>query len=67
VLVTPRKEEPQINGVEHVMSIASPGPARTGVLVRLYDRLNTNADWLPAGLGVLASIINPKGIDGDPP
>ena len=67
----------QINGVEHVMSIASPGLAvltvqfkvgvsRTDALVRLYDTVNSNADWLPAGLGVLAPIIKPKGIDDVP-
>ena len=67
----------QINGVEHVMSIASPGlavltvqfkvgVARTDALVRLYDTVNSNADWLPAGLGVLAPIIKPKGIDDVP-
>ncbi|MDL2338756.1 MAG: efflux RND transporter permease subunit, partial [Pseudomonadota bacterium] len=67
----------QINGVEHVMSVASPGLAvltvqfkvgvpRTDALVRLYDTVNSNADWLPAGLGVLAPIIKPKGIDDVP-
>ena len=67
----------QINGVEHVMSVASPGlavltvqfkvgVARTDALVRLYDTVNSNADWLPTGLGVLAPIIKPKGIDDVP-
>ena len=67
----------QINGVEHVMSVAHPGlavltvqfkvgVARTDALVRLYDTVNSNADWLPAGLGVLAPIIKPKGIDDVP-
>ena len=67
----------QINGVEHVISVASPGLAvltvqfkvgvpRTDALVRLYDTVNSNADWLPAGLGVLAPIIKPKGIDDVP-
>jgi multidrug efflux pump subunit AcrB len=67
----------QIKGVEHVMSIASPGLAvltvqfkvgveRTDALVRLYDTVNSNADWLPAGLGVSAPIIKPKGIDDVP-
>ena len=67
----------QINGVEHVMSIASPalavltvqfkvGVPRTEALVRLYDTVNSNADWLPAGLGVLAPIIKPKGIEDVP-
>jgi multidrug efflux pump subunit AcrB len=67
----------QINGVEHVMSMSSPGlavltvqfkvgVARTDALVRLYDTVNSNADWLPAGLGVLPPIIKPKGIDDVP-
>ena len=71
----------QIDGVEHVMSISSPGLAvmtvqfkvgvpRTEALVRLYDTINSNADWLPkspnGGLGVLAPIIKPKGIDDVP-
>ena len=67
----------QIDGVEHVMSISNPGLAvmtvqfkvgvpRTEALVRLYDTINSNADWLPKGLGVLAPIIKPKGIDDVP-
>jgi len=67
----------QIDGVEHVMSISSPGLAvmtvqfkvgvpRTEALVRLYDTVNSNADWLPRGLGVLDPIIKPKGIDDVP-
>jgi multidrug efflux pump subunit AcrB len=67
----------QISGVEHVMSMSSPGLAvmtvqfkvgvpRTEALVRLYDTVNSNADWLPKGLGVLAPIIKPKGIDDVP-
>ena len=67
----------QISGVEHVMSVSRPGMAvvtvqfevgvpRTEALVRLYDTVNSNADWLPAGLGVLPPIIKPKGIDDVP-
>jgi multidrug efflux pump subunit AcrB len=67
----------QIAGVEHVMSVSRPGLAmvtvqyevgvpRTEALVRLYDTVNANADWLPAGLGVGAPIIKPKGIDDVP-
>ncbi|EHR72108.1 cation/multidrug efflux pump [Burkholderiales bacterium JOSHI_001] len=67
----------QITGVEHVMSVSRPGLAvitvqfkvgvpRTEALVRLYDTVNSNADWLPAGLGVGAPIIKPKGIDDVP-
>ncbi|CAN5492078.1 efflux RND transporter permease subunit [soil metagenome] len=67
----------QIGGVEHVMSLSRPGIAiitvqfkvgvpRTEALVRLYDTVNSNADWLPRGLGVLQPIIKPKGIDDVP-
>ena len=67
----------QISGVEHVMSTSRPGLAvitvqfkvgvpRTEALVRLYDTVNANADWLPKGLGVLDPIIKPKGIDDVP-
>ena len=67
----------QISGVEHVMSMSRPGLAvltvqfkvgvpRTEALVRLYDTVNSNADWLPQQLGVLAPIIKPKGIDDVP-
>jgi multidrug efflux pump subunit AcrB len=67
----------QISGVEHVMSMSRPGVAvvtvqfevgvpRIEALVRLYDTVNSNADWLPQGLGVLPPIIKPKGIDDVP-
>ena len=52
----------QIAGIEHVMSVSRPGLAvvtvqfkvgvpRTEALVRLYDTVNANADWLPARPG----------------
>ncbi len=67
----------QIAGIEHVMSLSRPGLAvltvqfkvgvpRIEALVRLYDTVNANADWLPKGLGVLAPLIKPKGIDDVP-
>ena len=67
----------QIQGIEHSYSVARPGVAvltvqfkvgvpRTEALVRLYDVLNANQDWLPQGLGVLTPIVNPKGIDDVP-
>jgi len=67
----------QMAGIEHVMSVSRPGMAivtvqfkvgvgRTEALVRLYDTVNSNADWLPRGLGVLDPIIKPKGIDDVP-
>jgi multidrug efflux pump subunit AcrB len=67
----------QIAGIEHTYSVARPGLAlltvqfqvgvpRTEALVRLYDVLNANQDWLPPGLGTLTPIVKPKGIDDVP-
>ncbi len=67
----------QIAGIEHVLSVSRPGLAvltvqfkvgvpRTEALVRLYDVVNANADWLPKGLGVGDPLIKPKGIDDVP-
>ena len=67
----------QMSGVEHVMSVARPGVAvltvqfkvgvpRQAAVVRLYETVGANADWLPRGLGVGAPIIKPKGVDDVP-
>jgi multidrug efflux pump subunit AcrB len=67
----------QIAGIEHTFSVSRPGMAlltvqfkvgvpRTEALVRLYDVLNANQDWLPRDLGTLAPIVRPKGIDDVP-
>ncbi len=67
----------QIAGIEHTYSVARPGMAvltvqfkvgvpRTEALVRLYDVLNANQDWLPRELGTLSPIVKPKGIDDVP-
>ncbi|MEZ5645997.1 MAG: efflux RND transporter permease subunit [Burkholderiaceae bacterium] len=67
----------QIHGIEHTYSVSRPGVAvltvqfevgvpRTEALVRLYDVLNANQDWLPQGLGVMTPIVKPKGIDDVP-
>ena len=67
----------QIAGVDHVMSLSRPGlavitvqfkvgVARTEALVRLYDTVNANADWLPRGLGVGDPLIKPRSIDDVP-
>ena len=67
----------QIAGIEHTSSVSRPGLAvltvqfkvgvpRTEALVRLYDVLNANQDWLPAHLGTLAPIVRPKSIDDVP-
>ena len=67
----------QVQGIEHTYAVSRPGIAvltvqfkvgvpRTEALVRIYDVLNANQDWLPAGLGVLEPIVRPKGIDDVP-
>jgi multidrug efflux pump subunit AcrB len=67
----------QIAGIDHVFSVSRPGLAivtvqfkvgvpRTEALVRLYDTVNSNADWLPPGVGVGTPIVKPKGIDDVP-
>ena len=67
----------QIAGIEHTYSVARPGMAivtvqfkvgvpRTEALVRLYDVLNANQNWLPRELGTLPPVVLPKGIDDVP-
>ncbi|MDX9842745.1 MAG: efflux RND transporter permease subunit [Aquabacterium sp.] len=67
----------QIADIEHTYSVSRPGMAvmtvqfkvgvpRTEALVRLYDVLNANQDWLPRNLGALPPIVKPKGIDDVP-
>ncbi len=67
----------QIADIEHTYSVSRPGVAvltvqfkvgvpRTDALVRLYDVLNANQDWLPRNLGALPPIVKPKGIDDVP-
>jgi multidrug efflux pump subunit AcrB len=67
----------QIAGIEHVYSISRPGLAmvtvqfkvgedRTQALVRLYDTLMSNRDWVAPELGVGEFIVKPVGIDDVP-
>ena len=67
----------QITGIEHIFSVTQPGMAvltvqykvgepRIDSLVKLYDTLMSNGDWLPTHLGVLAPVVKPKGIDDVP-
>ncbi len=67
----------QMSGVEHVFSVSRPGMAiltvqfkvgvpRIDALVRLYDTINSNRDWVSPDLGVLEPVIKPKGIDDVP-
>jgi len=67
----------QITGIEHIYSVSKPGLAvltvqfkvgqdRTQALVRLYDTIQANRDWVAPGLGVGEPIIKPLGIDDVP-
>ncbi|MEN8170008.1 MAG: efflux RND transporter permease subunit [Pseudomonadota bacterium] len=67
----------EIEGVKHVYSVSRPGMVvltvqykvgedRTGAIVRLYNAVFSNQDWLPQNLGVMQPIIKPKGIDDVP-
>jgi len=67
----------QMSGVEHVFSVSRPGMAvltvqfevgvpRTEALVRLYNTIQSNRDWLSPNLGVGEPIVKPKGIDDVP-
>ena len=67
----------QIAGIEHIYSVSRPGMAvltvqylvgqdRTQALVRLYDTIQANRDWVSSELGVGEPIIKPLGIDDVP-
>ncbi len=67
----------EISGVKHVYSVSSPGMAtltvefevgenRTDAILRLYDKVFSNQDWLPPNLGVGQPIVKPRGIDDVP-
>ncbi|MCP4876712.1 MAG: efflux RND transporter permease subunit [Gammaproteobacteria bacterium] len=67
----------EIVGIEHVYSVSKPGLAimtvqfevgedRAQAIVRLYNKVFSNADWLPQNMGVGQPIIKPRGIDDVP-
>ena len=67
----------EIVGVEHVYSVSRPGLSvltvqfevgeeRSQAIVRLYNQVFSNADWLPRNMGVGEPIIKPRGIDDVP-
>jgi len=67
----------QISGIDHVYSVSRPGMSvltiqykvgedRTQALVRLYDAIQANRDWVSPNLGVGEPIIKPTGIDDVP-
>lgn len=78
-LVTSSAEQvlSEIEGVKHIYSVSRPGMAvltvefkvgeqRTAAIVRLYNALYSNQDWLPADLGVGQPLVKPQGIDEVP-
>jgi len=67
----------EIEDVKHTYSVSRPGMVvatvefevgvkRQPALVRLYDKVFSNQDWLPPNLGVGQPIVKPKGIDDVP-
>ncbi len=67
----------EIKGIKHIYSTSRPGMSiltvqykvgqdRTDVLVRLYNKVASNQDWLPQKLVVGLPLIKPKGIDDVP-
>ncbi len=67
----------EISGIKHIYSTSMPGMSlitvqyrvgldRTDALVRLYNKIASNQDWLPQNLGVGMPLIKPKGIDDVP-
>jgi multidrug efflux pump subunit AcrB len=78
IVSTPAEQKfTEIKGVKHVYSVSRPGLAiltiefevgedRTAAVVRLYNQIFSNQDWLPRNLGVAQPLIKPKGIDDVP-
>jgi len=67
----------EIEGVKHTYSLSRDdlavltvefevGEDRTEAIVRLYNAIFSNRDWLPPGLGVGEPLIKPMGIDDVP-
>jgi len=67
----------EIAGIEHVYSVSRPGLSiltvqfdvgqpRDQAIVRLYNKIFSNTDWLPADMGVGQPVIKPRGIDDVP-
>ena len=78
VIATPGEQVmSEIKGVDHVYSVSRQGQAvitvqfkvgvpRQEALVRLYNKVYSNQDWLPPQLGATQPIVKPKGIDDVP-
>ncbi|KHT47512.1 efflux RND transporter permease subunit [Vibrio sinaloensis] len=67
----------EIQGIDKLYSFSQPdgamivaifevGVSRNDAVVRLYNKLYSNKDWMPQGIGVGEPIIKPKGIEDVP-
>ena len=67
----------EIDGVEHIYSVSRPGNSiltvqfevgepRDEAIVRLYNAVYSNQDWMPQNIGVMPALIKPRGIDDVP-
>ncbi len=67
----------EIKGVKHIYSMSRAGMSvvtvefdvgvpRQQALVNLYNKIYSNADWIPPGLGVGQPLVKPYGIDDVP-
>ncbi|MGD8359439.1 MAG: efflux RND transporter permease subunit, partial [Lysobacterales bacterium] len=67
----------EIDGVKHIYSVSRPGNSiltvqfevgepRDDAIVRLYNAVYSNQDWMPGNIGVLPALIKPRGIDDVP-
>ncbi len=67
----------EMEGLKHIYSVSRPGMSmitvqfkvgepRTDAILRLYDKIFSNLDWLPQNLGVAQPIVKPRSIDDIP-
>lgn len=67
----------EMSDIEHVYSVSRAGQAvitvqfdvgvpRQTALVRLYNKIQSNQDWFPPGLGVQQPVVKPRSIDDVP-
>jgi len=67
----------EIEGVKHIYSVSQPGMStltvqfkvgqpRTQAIVRLYNAVYENQDWMPPNIGVGTPLVKPRGIDDVP-
>jgi multidrug efflux pump subunit AcrB len=67
----------ELSDIKHIYSISRPGMSiitvrfkvgikRNDAIVRLYNQVQSNSDWLPINLGATTPIIKPLGIDDVP-